>query len=84
MAVVYGIKVSDRDDKHVTIAEQGARAFSEVVAPGRYLVELFPALAYLPTWFPGAGFKKDAAKFTKAIIALREIPFRAAAEAMVR
>ena len=29
--------------------------------PGKYLVEALPALQYLPQWFPGAAFKREAA-----------------------
>ena len=30
--------------------------------PGAYLVETLPALRYLPSWFPGAGFQREAAE----------------------
>ena len=33
---------------------------NQIGAPGRYLVEVIPALKYLPAWFPGAGFKREA------------------------
>ena len=84
MDVVYGMQVVDENDKYVSIAERIAVAFSEVVAPGRFLVELFPALAYVPTWLPGAQFKRDAAKWALDVAALREVPWGAAVDAMVR
>lgn len=28
-----------------------------ILRPGNFPVEAFPALRYLPTWFPGGGFK---------------------------
>lgn len=34
--------------------------FAEVCQPGRYMVDLLPALRYIPDWFPGAGFKRYA------------------------
>ena len=32
-----------------------------ISVPGRFPVETVPSLLYLPSWFPGAGFKKYAA-----------------------
>ncbi len=32
----------------------------EFMVPGKFLVEAIPALQYLPTWFPGADFKRQA------------------------
>ena len=83
MDVVYGIEIEDESNKYVSIVQNGARIFSEVVAPGRFLVELFPALAYVPTWFPGAKFKRDAAQWREDIMALREVPYAASLEAIV-
>ena len=31
-----------------------------ISVPGRFPVEAVPSLLYLPSWFPGAGFKKYA------------------------
>ena len=83
MDVVYGMRDADENDKYITIAEKGTAVFSEVAAPGRYLVELFPALAYVPAWFPGARFKRDAAKWARDMTALREVPWGAAVNMIV-
>ncbi|RXW19106.1 hypothetical protein EST38_g6748 [Candolleomyces aberdarensis] len=32
--------------------------FSDAVVPGRFLVNVFPSLKHVPSWFPGAGFKR--------------------------
>ena len=84
MDVIYGRDVADRDDPYVAIAEQGSSVFSHIVAPGKYLVELLPALARVPAWFPGAQFKRDAAEWKKDIDALRNVPYDAAVDAIVR
>ena len=83
MDVVYGMQVVDENDKYVSIAERGAAVFSEVAAPGRFLAELFPSLSYVPAWLPGAQFKRDAAKWARDLVALREVPWGAAIDAMV-
>ena len=84
MDVIYGRDVADRDDPYVAIAERGSNVFSHIVAPGKFLVELFPALARVPAWFPGAQFKRDAAEWKKDIDALRNVPYDAAVDAIVR
>ena len=83
MDVVYGMRDADENDKYITIAERGAAVFSEVAAPGRYLAELFPALAYVPAWLPGARFKRDAAKWAQDMTALREVPWSVAVNTTV-
>ena len=31
----------------------------DAFVPGRYWVEFFPFLRFVPAWVPGAGFQKD-------------------------
>lgn len=50
--------VADTNDRYISLIE---KVLSVVVAftPGRYLIETFPILRYMPEWIPGAGFQKD-------------------------
>lgn len=41
------------------------------------------AVKYLPTWLPGAGFKKQAYEWRKSITAMVEVPFNAVKQAIV-
>jgi hypothetical protein len=34
--------------------------FSQATQPGRFLVDVFPWLRFVPEWFPGAGWRKTA------------------------
>ena len=50
----YGVDVAPDNDKNVALMEkvlQSVQAF----APGRFLVQYFPVLGHVPTWFPVAG-----------------------------
>ncbi|KAG9040972.1 hypothetical protein FS837_012899, partial [Tulasnella sp. UAMH 9824] len=47
-----------------------------------YAVDLIPALRYLPSWLPGMGFKRDAAKWKKESDELRESMFQSVKESM--
>ncbi|TCD68023.1 hypothetical protein EIP91_011634 [Steccherinum ochraceum] len=60
MKVTYGIDVVEENDPFVYHAEQTIAAFNTAARPGRYLVDLIPFLKYIPAWFPGAQFQKDA------------------------
>ena len=84
MRIAYGLDVADQNDKYISIVERGVDIFTRIIVPGRYLVEALPWLRHVPMWFPGAGFKRDAAKWQRDIHALRTVPFNAAVEQMVR
>ena len=76
MDIAYGIKVQESGDSYTSLAADVMRGATEAAIPGRYLVDLFPILAYVPSWFPGAGFKKKAAQWRKLNTTLIEKPFR--------
>lgn len=83
MDAVYGIVVAERDDPVLTRAEQIAATFSNIVVPGRYMVELLPSLRFLPSWLPGARFKRDAKRWRTQVIAARDETYDVFMESMV-
>ncbi|RDB15644.1 O-methylsterigmatocystin oxidoreductase [Hypsizygus marmoreus] len=60
MKIAYGYTINEDDDHFVALAEESMRVGSLAGAPGFWLVDSFPILRFLPDWFPGAGFKKQA------------------------
>ena len=58
----YGVEVKDTNDKYVMIADRAMECFNVVFKPGAYLVQTFPWMRHIPSWFPGAGFQKIAQK----------------------
>ncbi|KAJ7468777.1 hypothetical protein FB451DRAFT_1401131 [Mycena latifolia] len=48
--------------------------FSEIMCPGAFLIEVLPILKYVPSWFPGANFKRLAKKYGNSCDDLAEIP----------
>ena len=84
MRVSYGIEVDEESIDYLEMAETVLAIFSDVFLPGKYLVETFPSLRFLPSWMPGAGFKRDGKAWTKAVYRLVEIPWKQTKEAMVR
>ncbi|KAI0822975.1 O-methylsterigmatocystin oxidoreductase [Trametes gibbosa] len=84
MDVVYGIVVAEQNDPYVALAEKAAVIFSNMVIPGQYLVEVLPFLKHVPSWFPGAGFKRNAERWSEDIRAVRNAPYDASVNALMR
>ena len=83
MNIGYGITVQESDDPYISIAEEVLTAAAEAGIPGTVWVDLIPLLKYVPSWFPGAGFQKKAARWREAINTMAEKPFRHVQEQLV-
>ena len=83
MKIGYGITVQDSDDPYISMAEVAFTGASEAAAPGAFLVDSLPILKYVPSWFPGAGFQKQAARVREATDIMVEKPFRHVQEQLV-
>jgi hypothetical protein len=46
--------------------------------PGRFLVNIFPSLRHVPSWFPGAGFQRFLARLARMSFETRYPPFEEA------
>ncbi|CAE6444893.1 unnamed protein product [Rhizoctonia solani] len=57
---IYGYQISSKDDPFLVDAIQLVRNLSDAVMPENFLVNVFPNLRYIPSWFPGAGWKRVA------------------------
>ncbi|KAJ6562700.1 cytochrome P450 [Mycena vulgaris] len=75
MNVTYGIDVRSCDDPYINLAEEVMHGASVAIVPGSFLVDTIPALKYVPSWFPGAGFKRKASRWRKVTHELLEAPF---------
>ena len=76
MDIAYGIEVQESGDSYISLVEEVLEGGAEASIPGAFWVDLFPILAYVPSWFPGAGFQKKAAHWRKLNKTLVEKPFR--------
>ena len=83
MKIGYGIAVQESDDPYISIAEEALEGIAEAGIPGAFLVDMFPILKYVPSWFPGAGFQKKAARWREAINTMAEKPFLHVQEQLV-
>ncbi|KAJ7828642.1 cytochrome P450 [Mycena leptocephala] len=74
MSMAYGIDVLPSDDPYVALANKGVHSLV-VALVNRYLVDVFPALKYVPKWFPGAEFQRKAEEWRKLARAMVDVPY---------
>ncbi|KAI0362724.1 cytochrome P450 [Trametes cingulata] len=75
MSIGYDIEVQPHDDPFVQIAEDAVGSIAATTNAGSYLVDVIPILKYIPEWFPGAGFQKQAKFWNNAVNRLMNDPY---------
>ncbi|QRV89149.1 cytochrome P450 family protein [Ceratobasidium sp. AG-Ba] len=73
--IAYGYKVDSAEDPFVISAEESMAAFSDVSAPGRWVVNALPILRHVPSWVPFATFKRRAEQVRLIDEAAQNEPF---------
>ncbi|KAI0642043.1 cytochrome P450 [Trametes meyenii] len=58
LQITYGRQVSSTDDHLFQLAEKAIYSANGAGTAGSVIVDFVPVLKHLPTWFPGAGFKR--------------------------
>ena len=64
--------------------EEAVHLMADVFMPGKWLVESIPWLRFIPSWAPGAGFKRKAANVKKKMGEIDETGFNWAKGQVVR
>ncbi|KAG1754144.1 cytochrome P450 [Suillus lakei] len=83
LPIVYDYEPEAKDDHVVDAITRYGELVVEGLAPGSMaLMETFPFLLRLPSWFPGATFKRASIKCIQAGHDIQEIPFRRVRERM--
>ncbi|KAI0820677.1 cytochrome P450 [Trametes gibbosa] len=77
MRITYGIDIEKATIPYMAIAAQTMATFAATFVPGKYLVETFPILRFLPYWMPGARFKREADAWRPIVQRLRNTPWKA-------
>lgn len=83
MRVAYGFEDVHKNQSVIHDVEKLIFTFTEAATPGRYLVNSFPALRHIPSWFPGAGFKRYFQSFSKEVDMTLRLPFEDAKRSFV-
>ncbi|KIK41645.1 hypothetical protein CY34DRAFT_805807 [Suillus luteus UH-Slu-Lm8-n1] len=72
--IIYGWKVTDNDPL-VSMLQATFDSSAKINVPGHWWVEGMPFLRFLPSWFPGAGFKRTAIEHGKRMSRVDTVPF---------
>ncbi|KIK42208.1 hypothetical protein CY34DRAFT_758908, partial [Suillus luteus UH-Slu-Lm8-n1] len=84
LTTVYDYELKAKEDRIVDSMIRYADLVIESLAPGpTALMETFPFLLQLPSWFPGATFKRASVKCIQAGYDTQELPFQNIRERMV-
>ncbi|KAJ6588877.1 cytochrome P450 [Mycena capillaripes] len=82
MAIAYGLDCMPSNDPYIDASEAALAAMRKAVEPGRFLVDIFPLLKCIPSWVPGAGFKRTAKEWRGMVQEMVDRPFEAAKQAL--
>ncbi|KAJ7121729.1 cytochrome P450, partial [Mycena crocata] len=74
LRATYGYQTALENDRSLSLAGEIMTAFSSASQPGAWAVDILPWLRHLPSWLPGTGFKKAAAKWDELHIEARNLP----------
>ncbi|KAI1358522.1 cytochrome P450 monooxygenase [Xylaria arbuscula] len=77
LKIVYGYTVDPhKPDPIVRLVDEAMAHFSASFAMGAWLVDIIPALLYVPEWMPGTGWKQVAKEWRGTIRAAMDVPLK--------
>ncbi|KAI0684085.1 cytochrome P450 [Cytidiella melzeri] len=82
LKLAYGYSAAEGHDPIVDLVERAMDTLKVSITPGAWLVDLVPALRYIPSWFPGAKFKREAKWMNQLVQDMAEVPFVLTKEAI--
>ncbi|KAG6881030.1 hypothetical protein C0995_003306, partial [Termitomyces sp. Mi166 len=74
LRISHGYEVKENNDPFVELADKATEQFSLATAPGAWLVDVLPILRHVPSWFPGAGFKRTAREWAATLAEMVDRP----------
>ncbi|KAJ6527869.1 cytochrome P450 [Mycena vulgaris] len=83
MTMAYGLDTLPHDDPYFNLAHIALRVLSHAAVPGRFLIDVIPALKHVPSWFPGAASKRKAAEWKELVQEMVDQAFAASKDAMM-
>ncbi|XHF99537.1 hypothetical protein AWENTII_003037 [Aspergillus wentii] len=83
LKISYGYTIEPHgNDPLVDLVNQSMDEFSFAATPGKWLVDFMPILKYVPSWFPGAEFKRKAKAWNKNVQGTIDVPYAFVQEQM--
>ncbi|QRV89101.1 hypothetical protein RhiJN_17119 [Ceratobasidium sp. AG-Ba] len=84
LRITYGYTPRGPRDKFIVASEEMMAAIREATTPGYWLVDTFPLLRFVPSWFPGAHFKRKTERWAQMTVEHRTAPFEYVLDSIVR
>ena len=100
LSITYGIEVQPENDPFIAISQEAVHTVAAAFVPSAFWVvscssntchkhsiheqDFFPWLKYIPAWFPGAGFRRKARKWSELVHEMIEKPYTVAKQRIVR
>lgn len=76
MEVIYGMTIQEENDPYVADVEEALEGLAEAGSFGAFLVDVLPIMKYIPSWFPGAQWKRKADRWKRVNSAVQQEPFK--------
>lgn len=83
VSLTYGVPIQGRNDPVLEFVDSMNHMITEEMTPGKAIVDMLPFMRHLPSWFPGAGFKKYANSVRWMSQAFRTKPYEQAVACFV-
>jgi hypothetical protein len=68
ISCAYDVRPGDKNNRIVEAAEFTNQLFLQLSVPGRTLIDIIPALKYIPPWVPGAYTQRLGAKSKRMVL----------------
>ncbi|KAB5590605.1 Cytochrome P450 family protein [Ceratobasidium theobromae] len=75
LSAVYGYNVTSSEDSLVEVVETAVNGFSQAGTVSNFYVNMIPWLEYVPTWFPGAQWKRKANEWRAQTEEMLNVPY---------
>ncbi|KAJ6482515.1 cytochrome P450 [Mycena sanguinolenta] len=73
--VAYGYTPQDENDELLMLANEAMDQFSEMTAVNAFAVDSIPILRFVPSWFPGAGWKNKINLYRRSLQRMTDRPY---------
>jgi len=81
--IAYGHTVVHESDAYVALADAALQTSAHAGLFGTYLVDYVPILKHVPSWMPGASFKRKAREWQRLSRAMLESQFKTVKQKLV-
>ncbi|KAI5122653.1 hypothetical protein M0805_007915 [Coniferiporia weirii] len=76
LMATFGHEVTSENDAYIALVNRTTKMSTDAGSPGGTLIDLFPALRFLPAWLPGMGLKRHALATAELVGEVMEMPLR--------